>query len=138
MGEAELAGVQGLAGENGKAVVDELLVLAEYCALYYTVAAIGDIAEEGMADELHVYTYLVGAAGLQAQLYERYIVEPLQHFIVCNSVLAMVAIGEGVHDLAEAKVAAYVGLYGSFVLFHIAPDKGNVSTVYSMCLELRG
>ena len=138
VGEAEFFGMQRLAGEDAEAVVYKLLVFGEHGAFYDAVAAIGAIAKEGVAYVLHVDTYLVGAAGLEPEFYEGYVVEPLEDFVVGDGVFAIVAIGEGVHYFAEAEVAAYVHLYGSFLCGEVAPHKGYVAAVYGVLLELGG
>ena len=138
VGEAEFFGMEGLAGEDGEAVVDKLFVFVEDGAFDYAVAAIGGIVEEGMADVLHVHAYLVGATGLEAQLYEGDVVEPLDDFVVGDGVFAIVALGKGVHDLAEAEIAPDVDVYGAFVFGEVAPHEGYVAAVYGMFFELGG
>ena len=55
---------------------------------------------------------------------------------MCDGVLAMLAFGKGIHDLAEAEVSADVGLDSALVFFKIAPGKGYIAAVDRVFLEL--
>src|SRR5579872_229610 len=122
--------MQRLAGQESEAVVHKLLVAREYSALYYAVTTISGIIEKRVADVFHVHTYLVGTARLQPQLHQRDVVEPLQHAIVGDGILAIVAIRKGIHDLAEAEIAANIDMYSAFVICEVAPYKRHVAAVY--------
>ncbi len=74
MNEAKLLCMQGMAGANGKTIVNKLLVFCEHGAFYNSVAAIKIIIKYGVTNELHVHTNLVGATGLKPALNKGYIV----------------------------------------------------------------
>ena len=57
--------MQGVAGQYFEAIVYKLLVLGKYGAFNDKIASVGSVVEKGVAFMLHVYPYLVGAAGFQ-------------------------------------------------------------------------
>ena len=86
--EAQCAGVQRLSWTNGKAVAYKTVVSAALCASQNLVAPIALVVEQGVANVLHVHTYLVCAARFEHTLHKGYVAITLQHLIVCHGMLA--------------------------------------------------
>src|ERR1044072_1773089 len=136
MRESQCLCMQGMAGNDLKTVFDELFVLCKYGSFHNTVASIGIIIKEGVAGMLHMYPDLVRTAGFQPAGDQRYVVKTFEYFIVGDGFLAVFSVGVGVHDLAEALVAAHMGYDGAFVFLKIAPNQGQVLPLYGMVKEL--
>ena len=130
MDEAEGLGVECLAGADLKAVVDEGFVGAAALAAQYLGAAVGLVAEEWMADVLHVGSYLMGAAGLKAAFDEGDIAELLDDAPVGDGILAYAGVGSGYgHAEAVLWVAGDVALDASLVGVEVAPYEAVVDAV---------
>lgn len=138
MDEADGLGMQGVAWADGKAVVYELPVFAEYGALYDLVPSVGVVVEKRMSYMLHVYPDLVGAPCLQHALYQGCITESFQYFIMGDGFLAVLAIGIGVEKLAKALVSAHVRDDGAIVFDEVAPYQGEVLPLDRVVEELFG
>ena len=109
--EAQCAGVQRLSWTNGKAVAYKTVVSAALCASQNLVAPIALIVEQGVANVLHVHTYLVCAARFEHTLHKGYVAITLQHLIVCHGMLAYARRGvEHGHLHAVARVTRNVAL----------------------------
>ena len=138
VGEAEGAGMEGLAGADGEAVLDELAVFGVDGALADLAAAIAFVVEEGMADGGHMDADLVGPAGFQAAFHDGDEAVALEHFPMGDGPFPLVGIV--VHAEAEAVVgvAADGAGDGALVLGDVAPDDGGIDAVDGMDEELVG
>ena len=137
MDEAEGLGVEGLTGAYLEAVVDESFVGAAALAAQYLGAAVGLVAEEGVADVLHVGSYLMGAAGLEAAFDEGDVAELLDYAPVGDGILAYAGVGGGdCHAQAVLGVAGDVALDASLVGVEVAPDEAVVDAVSVVDEEL--
>ena len=138
MDEAERLGVEGLAGQDLEAVVNELFVFGKGGSFEDFVAAVALVVEERVSGVLHVDTDLVGAAGLEAALDEGDVSEALDDLVVGDGSLARAAVGEDGHDEAVLGIAADVALDGAFVVGEVAPDEGAVTAVDAVFEEVGG
>ena len=62
--------MEGLPGENLKAIINELFVFAVDCPFADAVSSITHIAKEGVPDMFHMDPYLVGPACFQPALHK--------------------------------------------------------------------
>ncbi len=89
-----------------------------------------------MSDKAGVHPYLVRPPGLEPELQQGYIMEALQDFIMRYGMLSMIAVREGVHFLAEAQIASYMGIDRAFFFRKIAQARPILPAVYRMGLEI--
>nr|GFD11339.1 hypothetical protein [Tanacetum cinerariifolium] len=120
---------------RGKYAFNKRLVGARGLPRADAVAAIGGIRKERVADELHVRPNLMGAAGFEAALQQRHGAVALEHAVMRDGVLALVALGvHGLH-LAVAQAAADVAAHGAYVV-ELAPGQGQVAALDGVVKKL--
>ena len=137
MPEAEGLGVERLAGAELEAVLHKRLVGGRPLASQDLAPAVALVAEQRVADALHVGADLVGAARLQDALHERGVAKPLHHAPVGHRRLAHSRAGsKGLHPQAVLGVAPDVALYAPRVALHVAPHQGVVLPVCGLVVEL--
>ena len=107
--EAELEGVQRQTAEGIE-----------------VLEAIASVADDGMAEVLHVDTDLVLAAGFEVELHERIAVGTLDGAVVGDGFLAAVVRGAGVD--VEGAVGE-PGVDNALVFLHLAGHNGHVAAV---------
>ena len=102
------------------------------------VAPIALIVEQGVANVLHVHTYLVCAARFEHTLHKGYVAIALQHLIVCHGMLAYARRGvEHGHLHAVARVTRYVALNAALVISQVAPHQGIVAAACGLVEKLQ-
>ena len=138
MGEAQGAGVEGLAGAQGKAILDELLVFGVNGALPNLGAAVALVVEQGMADGSHVHANLVGSARLQAAFHHGDEAIALQHAPVRHRPFAFFGVIVDLEAQAVVGVPADGAFDGALVLGDIAPYHGGIDAVDGVDKELVG
>ena len=130
MPEAQCLGMEYLSGAKFKAIVDESLIGTAPLPTQNLVAPISLVKEEGMANVLHVGTYLVGPTGFEDAFYQRGISETLHHAIMGDGGLAYLGVGrEHRHTQTVLGVTGDVALYAPAILGEVAPHQGKVTTV---------
>ena len=138
MAETKGFRMQGATWAKVKTIVNKLPVLGIDRSLEDFVSAILPVIEQCMPDMFHVHTYLVGTPCFQDTLHKRYIMEALQHGIMGDGMLAMIAFGISVKHLAEPLVTAHMRYNGTFILLYVAPDQRHVFTRNGMVEKLLG
>ena len=93
MNKAKLLRMQCLSRTKCKAIIYKLFVFGKHSSFHNPVAAIKIIIKNRMADELHVYTYLVRSACFKPAFNQGYIIKPFQNFIMCYCIFSMFAVG---------------------------------------------
>ena len=121
MRKAQRAGVEGLPGAEGEAVLDKLPVFGIDGALADFGAAVPLVIEQGMADGSHVDADLVGAARLQPTFHHRDEAEALQHLPVRDGPLSLLGVLVDAEAEAVIRVPADGAGDGAFVFGNIAP-----------------
>src|SRR5687768_6966800 len=136
MCKSQCSCMQCLPGTDLKAIIDKLLIAAVDRALHDPVSTIEIVIEKRMPNMLHVNPDLVGATGFEHAFNQRYIIESLDHFVMCNGILTMIAFGISFKQFAKAKMSSYMRDDGSAVLVHVAPGKGDIFSFHRMIEEL--
>ena len=136
MGETQGAGVEGLPGAEGEAVLDELAVLGVDGALADFGSAVSLVVEKGMADGGHVHADLVRAARLQAAFHDRDEAVALQDLPVGDGPFPLLRIIIDAEAQPVVRVPADGAGNGSLILRQIAPDHGRIDPVDGVDEEL--
>lgn len=120
-----------------EAVLYVCLVGGGALSAQYLCPAVPLVAEERVADVLHVGSYLMCAACLEHAFHEGGVAVFLHHLPVCDGGFAYVRAGRR-HGHAQAVlgVAGDVALYASAVFGKVSPDEAVVGAVCVVVEEL--
>ena len=138
MDEAEGLGMEGLAGADLEAVLDELAVLAVNSALADFGAAVTFVVKERMPERRHMHADLVRTSRLQPAFDDRNKAEPFQDFIMRTGVFPFLRVV--IYTVAQAVVgvAANGTFHSPLLFFDITPDDSDVLPLDGMFEELFG
>src|SRR5215831_17501796 len=89
-----------------------------------------------VTDMFHVDPDLMRSAGFQFTLYQRYITEPFQYFIMCHGIFSIFSFGISIEYFAKTLMTADMGAHCSAFLLHITPNKCNILAMNSVVIKL--
>ena len=136
--ETQRGGMEGLAGAEGEAVLDELFILGVDGALADFGAAVALVVEEGMTGHGHVDADLVRPTGLELAFDDRNVAVALEYAVVRDGPFALLGVVVVAEAQAVVGVAADVAGEGAAILDDIAPYDGDVFPFNGMDEELFG
>ena len=114
--------MQGLTWANSETVLNELSVFRKCCSFKDLMATIALIVEEGVTNVFHMNTDLVCPTGLQTALDESDLAQSLEHRIMRDSMLALIAIGDYGHLHPVSRVATDISLNPALILLDNTPN----------------
>ena len=87
---------------------------------------------------LHVNSNLVGTPGFESALYQVHVAKALQHLVVGNSMLTLIAFGEDIHLKPILNATANMPDDGALILRQITPNQRCIYALGGMIEELLG
>src|SRR5574343_100146 len=89
-----------------------------------------------MSDRFHVYADLMCSSGFKLALYQCYITESLQYFIMCHRFFAYFSIGISVKHFTKTLMTTDMSTHRSFVYYPITPNQGHIDPVDGIIKKL--
>ena len=137
MNEAQSASMEHLTGTEFEAVLDISLVTGSPLTSENLSSAIALVAEQRMADMLHVGPDLMGTPRLKDTFYQCDKAISFEHLIMGDGWLAYLRVGrEHLHPQTVFRITSDITLYTPLILYEVTPHQSIIATMSGLVEEL--